>query len=820
MIETVAAAQDSNVRDMNGLPDLPTSDAGNSAGTTRSRTSKSVAVGAAIWRFFCSAPFAYFMIVAVQMKIMWGIWELTDLTPGDTCGYFLRSKDWYQHFQVNIAWSPLYTAFWGTLMWVTDGIFAVTTLHRIVIACLATILVLAIMRRMLPHALAWVIACWWAFLPINFNSRYEVHLFGVLPLLISWLLILRRPDAWLAGPNGALNRGFSLAVLVVATFLVRNETIVAFLVLLTICVIYEWRGIKHRRADLSLPRVRTTKLVACYAVPMFIALSIVPFFYWRSTQKFPNLSDDLKAKHTLNMAQVYAFGYSQRHPEWTKSPWTDSRDLCQSVFGVPEPSLGQMLHNNFWATMEHWRWNLSLWPAGMQVSLFNCSSFGKQIPEFNPMNPDYAPVDVIPNIAIRDSLAAFAIVSLGLLLFLLFRRRWWTWWIKPRGWGWAAMFSAAVMAIPIVLTQRPRPSYLFSLTILMMAIVGTGLWIIGASLVMHWPMLMRRLGRLANVLMPLVMFAALVGFSRYYWNRRLQEPRSLLKTIVTLEPYQNKLRSDKVQFLKGEYATEVKLYLTDALAQVYDYSALADEKEGLKPDQTLAEFLDKHNFNYFYLDTIWWNKLDAERPGIVGDLVRTGDTTGWRVIGYHEHSGDDADYLSRWILFEKAEKLPTGKFAVRPTGVIGDRTASGGASFGGWVNTANLGGAEGPYPEANLPIIRWGIGPSTDLIVVAKQEQEYEFQFSANTDVPDLKITVTLDGAELGKYDWKIGPDFTDKKFEFSLKPGSHKLSIAYSDTLHSAQDRRPLAVKFRTLKVEPKESAATLPSTQPTTRP
>src|SRR4051812_4725607 len=171
MTETVAAAQDSYVRNSNGSPALPPSDAENHGDSHDSRTSRASAVGAAIWRFFCSAPFAYFMIVAVQMKIMWGIWELTDLTSGDTSGYYLKSTEWYQGFHVNIAWSPLYTAFWGTLMWVTNGIFEATTLHRIVIACLATILVLAIMRRMLPHPLAWVIACWWAFLPIDFNTK-------------------------------------------------------------------------------------------------------------------------------------------------------------------------------------------------------------------------------------------------------------------------------------------------------------------------------------------------------------------------------------------------------------------------------------------------------------------------------------------------------------------------------------------------------------------------------------------------------------------------------------------------------------------------
>lgn len=815
MTESVAAAPHSPVRNSNGLPINHSPATQNVPFFIGSGTSKLDIAARRFWRFLCSAPFAYFMILAVQLKIMWGIWELTDLTPGDTSGYFLRALDWYQHFRVNIAWSPLYTACWGTLMWVTNGIFAVTTLHRIVIACLATLLVLAIMRRMLPHPLAWVIACWWAFLPIDFNTRYEVHLFGVLPLLVSWLWILRRNDAWLAGPGGALNRGGSLAVLLGATFLVRNESIVAFGVLFLICLIHEWRMFRRRRADPSLPQFRIGAIAACYFVPMLIALAFVPFFYWRSTQKFPELSKDLSEKHTLNMAQVYAFGYSQRHPEWTKSPWTECHELCKNVFGVEEPTLGQMLHNNFWATMEHWKWNLSLWPAGMQVSLFNCTSYGKQWPEFNAQNPDYAPVDVIPSIAKRDSAAAITFVVAGLILLILFRRRWWTWWIKPRGWGWAAMFSAAVMAIPIVLTQRPRPSYLFSLTIFQMALVGTGLWIIGASMVMHRPRLMRRLGRLAVLLMPLVMFAALYGFSRYYWNRMQlgQEPRSLIKTIATLEPYHTKLRSDQVQFLKGEYATEVKLYLCEGIAQVYDYSVMLDETNGLKPEQTLADFLDKHHFNYLYLDTIWWNKLDAERPGLVSELVRTGDKTGWRVIGYHEHSTDSADYLSRWILFEKApEVIPgTGKLSTDPTGVMGDRIASGGNSFGGWTKATNLAMAEGPYPQANLPIIRWGLGPSTMLTLNAKQEQPYELQLSGITDLANLSITLSLDGEKIGQYHWTANV-FHDEKASFTLKPGAHQIEIAYSEVLHSQLDARPLAVKFRTLKVQPKDAPATQP--------
>ena len=155
----------------------------------------------------------------------------------------------------------------------------------------------------------------------------------------------------------------------------------------------------------------------------------------------------MKVKHTLNMAQVYAFGYQQRHPEWTKSPWTECDELCQRDFGDPRPTLTLMLRRNPRATLQHFAWNVHLVPAGLQVLMFDCTS--------RRDNPDYAPVTVDPPTAGRLSLAAASVLLLGFLLLAFRWRYWWNYWLRDRAWGWAAMFCVGATIFLIVPTQRP-----------------------------------------------------------------------------------------------------------------------------------------------------------------------------------------------------------------------------------------------------------------------------------------------------------------------------------------------------------------------------
>ena len=89
-----------------------------------------------------SAWLSYALIAALQMKILWDIWRFRDLTTGDTTSYFAGAYRWYANFAVNIVWSPLYTAFYGTVYLLTHDIYTATNFHRVIIVMAATLGVL------------------------------------------------------------------------------------------------------------------------------------------------------------------------------------------------------------------------------------------------------------------------------------------------------------------------------------------------------------------------------------------------------------------------------------------------------------------------------------------------------------------------------------------------------------------------------------------------------------------------------------------------------------------------------------------------------
>src|SRR5260221_12626446 len=70
--------------------------------------------------------FSYALVSALQMKVLWNIWRYRDLTTGDTTSYFQGAYRWYENLEVNIVWSPLYTAFYGTVFAATQDVYAST----------------------------------------------------------------------------------------------------------------------------------------------------------------------------------------------------------------------------------------------------------------------------------------------------------------------------------------------------------------------------------------------------------------------------------------------------------------------------------------------------------------------------------------------------------------------------------------------------------------------------------------------------------------------------------------------------------------------
>ena len=73
----------------------------------------------------------------------------------------------------------------------------------------------------------------------------------------------------------------------------------------------------ERRAqrDMQTGNKNVLYVLLPYAIPVALACGLAGYFYSRSVNKGGELIAQIDLKHRLNMAQVYAFGYQQRHPE-------------------------------------------------------------------------------------------------------------------------------------------------------------------------------------------------------------------------------------------------------------------------------------------------------------------------------------------------------------------------------------------------------------------------------------------------------------------------------------------------------------------------
>lgn len=564
---------------------------------------------------FATRPLvAYLTIFLLQFKIVWRIWDYKDLTFGDTSSYFTEAFRWYESVFVNIIWSPIYTAFFGSFLHITSDIYAVLILHRLVIIFAATMMVLALMRRLLPAGIAWLMAAWWAILPINFNTLYEVHLFSVIPILVACLLVFKSTKAWA--------RGCAIAVLAASAVLVRNEFSLIFLGFVLVCLGYElWQMRTQRQFSWQL-------FAFNYGIPLLLAGSVVVLFYTRSHIQFPELTTASKPKHTLNICQIYAAGYQQRHTDWTGSPWTDCMSLMKRDFGQELPSLFQALAANPPAMIEHFLWNFSLTLYGLQVSLFNATS--------GAMNPDYAPVNLNQAWVIIPTIFVGLTWIGGLWLLWRDRKYWWKFWLQQRALGWSLLLIAASLAFFVIIPmQRPRPSYLFSLSIFLMSLTGLGLFVITH----RWPKVQK-----LSVFLPAVMAFLLVVIQPYYPNQP-NTNRGLFNLYRTLLPFQTKFAHSDKTFLSRDYPFELCSYLggsTPCVGKTY-----TDGKffASMPSDMPLEAFLKQQTVNLFYADNLLLADLQTD-PRAKAFLTNPA-SVGWQLLALSNQEN------ARWMLFER-----------------------------------------------------------------------------------------------------------------------------------------------------------------------
>jgi hypothetical protein len=539
---------------------------------------------------------AYASILLLQLKVVWGMWWARDLTTGDTSGYFFTAHRWSVDGFYNLVWSPLYTVYYGSFIWTTADAYKATVAHRLVLVLITTLLVLALMRRFLEPRVAWLAAAWWAVQPINFNVLYEVHLFGVLPVVLAGLLQL--------GPTSTLRRGSALAIMLAGTLFLRNELLVPTLLLAATTALYEFRA--WRRTD---PRARAgwSRLFAASAPSVGVLLVFVGLLV-ASPLSPARLSGVLEAKHSVNVCQIYAFGYQQRHPEWEKSPWTECYELMQRTFGQPRLSMAAAVRANPKAMLEHFTWNVSLIPNGLQVLLFGVTA--------GRVRPGYEPIVQTPW-AIALSVILILLLLGGVVALVSQWSYWWPTWIRPRIWGWLTLAFVCIGSVGVMVMQRPRPAYLFAVEITVQAVAALCLQAVV------------RAGRLETQMaraFPVLMVLLLVAVPSYYPDRSHRGPRPLRELYRALAPYQDMLSARGVTVATPGYGNELCNYLAldDARrCQALNYYELRREVSDAAGFWVL---LDARAATMLYV-----NEAMAKDPLTRAALANAG-AAGWEVV--------------------------------------------------------------------------------------------------------------------------------------------------------------------------------------------
>ena len=543
---------------------------------------------AVLERLASSRLFAYGTLLLLQLKVVWGIWLYRDLSEGDTANYFAYAVGWHNNFQVPIHWSPLYTSFYGTLINLSSDAYFVTTLHRLIIVFVAAILVLALMRRLIPHTAAWLIAAWWVVIPNTFDTIFEVHLFAVIPPLLAYLVVLYKPTIW--------TRGAALGIFVVSAFLNRNEFFIAVGMWALLCFGYEVYQARKRGAQPARTYLRA------YGLPILLAMMLVVFFYWRSSSQFPALADGISRKLTLNQCQVYAYNYQQRFSDWMKNPFLYCQELMMRDFGVPEPSTFEAIRRNPRAMLDFFLWNVRLIPAGIQMVLFNATS--------DSFSPDYISRIIESRWPLRLSILALAVVGIG--GWLILKNGWWELWIKSRIWGWLALLCVMVVMVFVMVTQRPRPSYLFNLFLFLTAIIG----LCGAAIVDR-VIGMKRFA----LLFPFVVAGLLIIVPPFY-NSGMRS-RIYLQHYQRLAPFDAQLAGRSTKVLSTSSANMICYYNQVRACQPIDYLTFIDNKPD---DMLLADWLADADIAYFYVTE------DIMAAPVVQEFLQNSSRDGWDTL--------------------------------------------------------------------------------------------------------------------------------------------------------------------------------------------
>ncbi len=561
---------------------------------------------------FESPWIAYGLIVALQLKVLWGLWSVADVMAGDTGYYYANAWRWYTTGHGNYAWSPLYTSFYAMFLCIDPDPNWANVAHRITIVLGISVLALAVFRQLLPAAVAWLCAAWLAVNPIVYDAMYEVHLFALLPTLLAILLLSTARTPW--------RRGAGLAVLGITTVLCRNELSVAFGVLGLGLAVLEWRRIRRGEGQ------GIGRTLLAYGVALAVAAMACGFVYSRSSIRGEELAAEMQFKHTLPMRQMYATAYAARHPEWKLRGMTQGDTLMTDTFGKSNPTLVEMMKANPRAVAEHWSWNISLFPNGVELLLFDRAS-GSVHPDFFP------PSDPRLN-HWWPAVLLGGFVVLWIAGLAMIRRGWtaqWKEWMAPRAPAWFLLLGLACVVVPVTLTCRPRPAYMFGFGITLVVLTGLCAWEIATRL---------KAGNLFRFAMPVVAIT-LVATVPTYASGRTAGVRSTADAIARLQVHREELGAPGVTLVGSSNGislyvvptARIRRYLTDPVSETSpNVVQFTTVEVGWQQGESLHAMLTRIGADYLFLDERLMVLLERERATDAKDLLDGRNATGWQMV--------------------------------------------------------------------------------------------------------------------------------------------------------------------------------------------
>ena len=135
-------------------------------------------------------------------------------------------------------------------------------------------------------------------------------------------------------------------------------------------------------------------------------------------------------------------------------------------FGKTDATFTEAFESNPRALKEHLAWNVYLIPAGLQLALFGQHA--------GPFTPSFSWTRSNRSIATWASLLLVSVWITGTVL--LMRRGQFHWQEgRFRKWSWVTLLCCVPSCVVGILIERPRPSYFFPLSLLLMAFTGVTL---------------------------------------------------------------------------------------------------------------------------------------------------------------------------------------------------------------------------------------------------------------------------------------------------------------------------------------------------------